>query len=132
MRLDRGERCNRLGGSRGFHENSQDVALDRVALRRPIAVAENFCADAAASPAESNLLSWGAGALVVEAPPSYSDSGNWSPESLLDELPNTGWATKSGDLTPKVFVFEMAEQSTITSLAFDTAQVETPGARLRM
>ena len=59
--------------------------------------------------AESNQLSWGAGALVVQAPPSYSDSGNWSPESLLDELPSTGWATKSGDLTPKVFVFEMAE-----------------------
>jgi outer membrane protein OmpA-like peptidoglycan-associated protein len=78
-------------------------------------------------PAESNLLSWGAGALVVEAPPSYSDSGNWSPESLLDELPDTGWATKSGDLTPKVFVFEMAEKSTITSLAFDTAHVENPG-----
>jgi outer membrane protein OmpA-like peptidoglycan-associated protein len=78
-------------------------------------------------PAESNLLSWGAGALVVEAPPSYSDAGNWSPESLLDELPNTGWATKSGDLTPKVFVFEMAEKSAITSLAFDTAQVENPG-----
>jgi outer membrane protein OmpA-like peptidoglycan-associated protein len=78
-------------------------------------------------PAESNLLSWGAGALVAQAPPSYSDSGNWSPESLLDELPNTGWATQSGDLTPKVFVFEMAEKSAITSVAFDTAQVENPG-----
>src|ERR1700691_6173551 len=54
---------------------------------------------------EINLLSWGAGALVVLAPPSYSTSGSWSPNSLLDELPNTGWATPSGDLTPKVFVF---------------------------
>jgi hypothetical protein len=79
-----------------------------------------------AGPAESNLLSWGAGALVVQAPPSYSDTGNWSPESLLDELPSTGWCNKSGDLTPKVFVFEMAEKSAITSLAFDTAQVESP------
>jgi OmpA-OmpF porin, OOP family len=84
-------------------------------------------AQAAGGPVESNLLSWGAGALVVQAPPSYSDSGNWSPESLLDEIPSTGWATKDGDLTPKVFVFEMAEKSTITSLAFDTAQVESPG-----
>ncbi|MGA2083977.1 MAG: OmpA family protein [Terracidiphilus sp.] len=74
-----------------------------------------------------NLLSWGAGALVVEAPPSYSDSGNWSPEALLDELPGTGWATKSGDLTPKVFVFELEDKSEITSLAFDTAQVENRG-----
>lgn len=88
---------------------------------------QRISAQTGSSPAESNLLAWGAGALVVEAPPSYSDSGSWSPESLLDELPNTGWATKSGDLTPKVFVFEMTEKSSITSLAFDTAQVETPG-----
>jgi OmpA-OmpF porin, OOP family len=83
-------------------------------------------AQAGGAPGESNLLSWGAGAVVVVAPPSYSDTGNWSPESLLDELPNTGWANKAGDLTPKAMVFEMAEKSTITSLAFDTAQVESP------
>jgi outer membrane protein OmpA-like peptidoglycan-associated protein len=82
---------------------------------------------AQAGPAESNLLAWGAGALVVEAPPSYSDTGSWSPESLLDELPATGWANRSGDLTPKIFVFEMAEKSAITSLVFDTAQVENAG-----
>lgn len=75
----------------------------------------------------ANQLSWGAGAVVVTAPPSYADSGAWSPEALLDELPGTGWATKSGDLTPKVFVFEMANRSEITSLAFDTAHTETPG-----
>ncbi len=74
-----------------------------------------------------NLLSWGAGALIVEAPPSYAESGNWSPDALLDELPNTGWATQSGDLTPKVFVFELAVRSQITSLGFDTAQVENRG-----
>jgi len=72
-----------------------------------------------------NLLSWGAGALIVQAPPSYSSSGNWSPDALLDELPGTGWATPAGDLTPKVFVFELANRSEVTSLAFDTAQVET-------
>lgn len=82
---------------------------------------------AANAPADVNLLSWGAGALVVVAPPSYADSGNWSPESLLDELPQTGWATKAGDLSPKVFVFELAVQSQITSLGFDTAQVENRG-----
>jgi hypothetical protein len=46
---------------------------------------------AQANPAESNLLSWGTGALVVQAPPSYSDSGNWSPDAMLDELPNQGF-----------------------------------------
>ncbi len=78
-------------------------------------------------PEAVNLLSWGAGALVVQAPASYSNSGNWSPDALLDELPGTGWATQAGDLAPKVFVFELAERSEITSLAFDTAQVENRG-----
>ncbi|MGB8258753.1 MAG: OmpA family protein [Terracidiphilus sp.] len=74
-----------------------------------------------------NLLSWGAGALIVQAPPSYANSGNWSPDELLDELPGTGWATRKGDLTPKVFVFELAEKSEIASLAFDTAKSEYQG-----
>ncbi len=74
-----------------------------------------------------NLLSWGAGALIVQAPPSYAESGNWSPDALLDELTNSGWATPAGDLTPKVFVFELAVRSQITSLGFDTAQVENRG-----
>jgi hypothetical protein len=74
-----------------------------------------------------NLLSWGAGALIVQAPPSYSNEGNWSPDALLDELPNTGWATPAGVLTPQVFIFELANRSEITSLAFDTAHVENRG-----
>ena len=74
-----------------------------------------------------NLLSWGAGALLVQRPVSYSENGEWSPDALLDELPKTGWATRSGDLAPKVFVFELADPSEITSLAFDTASVENRG-----
>jgi outer membrane protein OmpA-like peptidoglycan-associated protein len=72
---------------------------------------------------EINLLSWGAGALVVESPPSESATGQWSTESLLDELKDTGWANKRGDLAPKAIVFELAQKSEIDSLAFDTAQV---------
>jgi len=74
-----------------------------------------------------NLLSWGAGAVIVQAPQSYSTDGQWSADALLDELPDTGWATKQGDLTPKVFIFELANRSEITSLAFDTAHVENRG-----
>jgi outer membrane protein OmpA-like peptidoglycan-associated protein len=72
---------------------------------------------------EINLLSWGAGALVVQSPPSESTSGQWSTDALLDELKDTGWANKRGDLTPKAMVFELAQASEINSLAFDTAQV---------
>jgi outer membrane protein OmpA-like peptidoglycan-associated protein len=71
---------------------------------------------------ESNLLSWGAGALVVQSPPSESTSGQWSTDELLDELKDTGWASKRDDLTPKAIVFELAQRSEISSFAFDTAQ----------
>ena len=80
---------------------------------------------------ETNLLSWGAGAVVVEIPPSFAEHGQWSAEVLLDELPATGWATKKNDITPKVFVFELADMSQITSLSFDTAKVEGPGMGAR-
>lgn len=106
-------------------------------MRRSIAFAALFGLLAAASTSSSmaadaakeqvNLLSWGAGALLVQRPPSYSENGEWSPDALLDELPKTGWATRSGDLTPKVFVFELADPSEIASLAFDTASVENRG-----
>lgn len=76
---------------------------------------------------EKNLLAFGAGALIVVEPVSYSETGNWSPDALLDELPQTGWATPQGDLKPKTFVFELADPSQITSLGFDTANVENPG-----
>jgi len=74
------------------------------------------------SPDEINLLSWGAGALVVQSPPSESAHDQWSPSMLLDEIKDTGWANKRGDLTPKAIVFELAQRSEINSLAFDTAQ----------
>jgi OmpA-OmpF porin, OOP family len=80
------------------------------------------------SPAKPiNLVAVGAGALLVEEPPSYStDPGNWSPMALQDENPDTGWASPNGDLTPKTFVFELAERSRINSLTFDTARTENP------
>jgi outer membrane protein OmpA-like peptidoglycan-associated protein len=81
-----------------------------------------LAARAQGSTEEINLLSWGAGALVVQSPPSEAESGQWSTEALLDEVKETGWANKRGDLTPKAIVFELAQRSEINSLAFDTAQ----------
>jgi hypothetical protein len=73
--------------------------------------------------AEINLLSWGAGAIVMQLPPSEATNYQWSTDMLLDEMKETGWANKRGDLAPKAIVFELAQRSEINSLAFDTAQV---------
>jgi len=82
-------------------------------------------ARAQGSTEDVNLLSWGAGALVVQSPTSQAVSGQWSTEMLRDERKDTGWANGRGDITPKVIVFELAQRSQIGSLAFDTAQVDS-------
>lgn len=88
------------------------------------AFSSKICAQTAASPAEQNLLSLGAGAQTVVAPVSYNTAYNWSPDALIDEQLATGWATRGKDLTPKTFVFKLAEKSSISALGFDSAKVE--------
>lgn len=83
-------------------------------------------AQVASAPAEQNVLALGAGAQTVVAPVSYNTAYNWSPDALLDEQLATGWATRNKDLSPKVFVFQLGERSTLTGLGFDTAKVERP------
>ena len=102
-----------------FHRRSVCIAaVSALALLLPLA------ARAQGNTEEINLLSWGAGALVVQSPPSASATGQWSTEMLLDEMKDTGWASPRGDFAPKAMVFELAQTSQISSLAFDTAQVE--------
>lgn len=83
-------------------------------------------AQAKSNPGEANVLAWSTGTVVVGAPPSYSASGEWSPEDLLDEVATTGWASPAEDLSPKVFVIELGDRSEITALGFDTAHAESP------
>jgi hypothetical protein len=94
-----------------------------VAVVCALALLLPLAAWAQGSTEEINLLSWGAGALVVQSPPSESAHDQWSPSMLLNETKGTGWANKRGDLAPKAIVFELAQRSEINSLAFDTAKV---------
>ncbi len=73
---------------------------------------------------EVNLLSWDEAVSVV-GDPLYERSGRWSPDQLLDELVDTGWANPRGDLTPKELVLELGARSRVTRLVFDTAQAYT-------
>lgn len=83
----------------------------------------------AAAPAE-NLLSLGAGAVVIQAADHYGSI--WEPWQLLDERPDTGWAQlKEGDKGPFPFVFELAGRSEISALGFSTAGVDTTGSDVR-
>jgi outer membrane protein OmpA-like peptidoglycan-associated protein len=80
-----------------------------------------------AAPATSNpepsLTSFSAGALIVQKPQEYG--GGWEAIYMLDENPNTGWATPKGVTTNQVTVIELPERTLLKRLEFDTANVET-------
>lgn len=63
-----------------------------------------------------NLLSVGAGALPIVEPPSYS---GWPPLKLLDDAPESGWASVKGQTSGQSMVFELPELATVNSFAFD-------------
>jgi OmpA-OmpF porin, OOP family len=94
-------------------------------MLRVVIVLALLSAPAFADKAETkpNLAAFGAGALVVKAPEAYSDA--WSGFQLLDEDPTSGYAPKKGDLTPKQFVIELADEDEISELSFDIAGAET-------
>ncbi len=87
----------------------------------PAAAATSAPAQAPAQPAPS-LTSFGAGALVVQAPP--ENGGGWTALGAIDEYPETGYASPENDITPKTFVIEMPEKSVLDRLEFDTGHAD--------
>ncbi len=71
---------------------------------------------------EPSLVSFSAGALVVQKPQEYSD--DWSAFNITDENPTTGWATPKGVTTSQVTVIELPEKTLLKSLEFDNAGVD--------
>ncbi len=76
----------------------------------------------ASSSIELSLVSFSAGALVVQKPQEYG--GGWEAIYMLDENPSTGWATPQGVTSNQVTVIELPERTLLKRLEFDTARVE--------
>ena len=78
----------------------------------------------AAPPAvpEPSLVSFSSGALIVQAPQEYGSG--WSTILMLDELPNTGWASPEGVLMPAVTVIALPERTLLKRLEFDTGSTD--------
>jgi outer membrane protein OmpA-like peptidoglycan-associated protein len=74
------------------------------------------------SPPEPSLVSFSSGALIVQAPQEYGSG--WSTILMLDELPNTGWASPEGVLTPAVTVIALPERTLLKRLEFDTGSTD--------
>jgi outer membrane protein OmpA-like peptidoglycan-associated protein len=81
----------------------------------------------AASPAPGapSIISFSSGALIAVRPAEYSD--NWSAFRILDEDPETGWATPQGDLAPKTIVIALPARTELDHLVFDTANIDGDG-----
>jgi outer membrane protein OmpA-like peptidoglycan-associated protein len=84
----------------------------------------------AQTPAEAergwtNLLSLHEGTLPVVEPAAYS---GWAVVNLLDDSPESGWASETGRTADNVFVFEMIAPATIERFEFDNAHVDDEGA----
>lgn len=76
------------------------------------------------APAPS-LISFSAGALVVQTPQEYGSG--WTAFQIFDERPDTGWASPEGVLAPQTVVVALPERTVLDRLAFDTAQIDGDG-----
>ncbi len=77
------------------------------------------------TPDRMNLLSLQEGTFPIIVPECYSA---WDAELVLDDSPNSGWASKEGKVTNNIFVFEMVDSNTIEWFEFDTANIDTEGS----
>ncbi len=73
----------------------------------------------------SNVLALQEGTLPVAEPAHY---GNWSAEKMLDESPESGWASIEGKISNNIFIFEMINSSALQYFEFDTASIDTEGS----
>lgn len=89
---------------------------------KPVA---NPVAKPVSSVPQPSLVSFSAGALIVQKPAEYDES--WSAFWIIDERPQSGWATPEGVITPQVIVIALPEQTVLTNLIFDTGS--TDGAK---
>ncbi len=78
-----------------------------------------------AAETEQSLVSFSSGALLVQKPAEYSAA--WSAFWILDERPESGWASPEGKIENHIFVIELAERTLLKQLEFDTGSIDGEG-----
>lgn len=91
----------------------------------PAAATASSAAPPAATAAEPSLISFSAGALIVQKPPAYGYG--WEAIWLLDERPDSGWASPENNVAPQTMVIALPEKTQLNRLAFDTAAIDREG-----
>jgi hypothetical protein len=102
-----------------------DKIFARVLVVVIVCVFFGIFSEAGATDTEQSLVSFSSGALLVQKPP--EDSERWGAFWILDERPESGWASAKGVIANNVFVIELAEKTVLKRLEFDTGQVDGKG-----
>ena len=76
--------------------------------------------------AEQSLVSLSSGAFLLKKP--AESSLTFYGFYIMDENPETGWFSPEGEISNHIFVIELAEETVIHNLEFDTAYVDTAGS----
>jgi len=87
-----------------------------------LALSFNGLLPATAAAPEPSLVSFSAGALIVQKPQEYDS--NWSSFWMIDERADSGWASPEGVLTPAVTVIALPERTLLKRLEFDTRNTD--------
>ena len=88
-----------------------------------LSFAFGFHTDAEA--ADISLVSFSSGAFLVEKPSRYDSQ--WDHIWILDENPKTGWCCRKGKILNNVSVIELAENSALERIEFDTGHIDGNG-----
>lgn len=75
---------------------------------------------------EQSLISLSSGAFLLEKPAEYSLT--FYGFYIMDEDPETGWCSSEGEISNHIFVIELAEETVLHNLKFDSASVNIKGS----
>jgi len=75
-------------------------------------------------PAPENVVSFAAGATILQRPTEYSDT--YSSLMLIDENPRSVWSSRTGSIGNEVVVIALSERTVLKSVSFDASAAERP------
>lgn len=123
--------CNALDKFTGKSEetNSNSETTKTTETSSPTPEGETTGANADSS-TQKDLLSIGAGAILVKASSEYTpgEIGRWSAYGLIDESKKVGWAGEKEKINNQTIVFKLPERTTFKTIGFDTEQTDTDAA----
>ena len=124
--------CNMLDRLKEKKENTKDNGkiTETIEKQTPNSESDITKTENTKTSDKKDYLSIGSGAYLVSVSSSYTpgEPARWSAFGLIDENPKVGWASKTNTVTDQTIVFELPTKTTLKTIGFDTAGVDTEGS----